>query len=67
MNFELGFGVCLYKTQNQSLFTGKAANRAFKVVNGILNFQIFLLSAVNRRLKRKSELYEIFPPFFDEF
>ena len=27
--------------QNQSWFTGKAANRAFKAINGIPNFQIF--------------------------
>ena len=27
-------------------FTGKAANRAFEVINGILNFQIFLAPAL---------------------
>ena len=28
--------------ENHSLFTGKATNRALKVINGMLNFHIFL-------------------------
>ena len=54
MNFELGFGVCLYKTQNHTWFTGKATNGAFKVINGILNYQIFLTLTLTLTLYTKN-------------
>jgi len=36
--------------ENHSLFTGKATNRALKVINGMLNFHIFLTPALTLAL-----------------
>ena len=51
MNFELGFGVCLYKTKiNLGLPAKPLIERLIKVVNGILNFQIFLTLTLTQNL-----------------
>ena len=53
MNLELGFGVCLYRTK---IILGLPAkplpigNRALKVINGILNFYIFLTQTLTLTL-----------------
>ena len=48
--FRAAASFARYLDQYQSFFTGKATNRAFKVVNGILNFQIFLTLTLTQNL-----------------